>query len=175
MPAHMAQLLAQSAVSPQRRVLGLDPGSVRTGWGVVELSGSRARGIAAGVIRVPDRAPIAVRLEQIYAGVREVLEQHRPDAVAIEDIFFARHAQAALILGHARGVVLLAAAQAGLPIAAYPPAVVKRSIVGSGKADKQQVARLVGALLQLTELPAVDATDALAVALTHLNAARFGT
>jgi crossover junction endodeoxyribonuclease RuvC len=171
----MVQLLARSAVvSPQRRVLGLDPGSVRTGWGVVELSGSRARGIAAGVIRVPDRAPIAARLALIHAGVREVIEQHRPDAVAIEDIFFARHAQAALMLGHARGVVLLAAAQAGLPIAAYPPAVVKRSIVGSGKADKQQVARLVGALLQLTELPAVDATDALAVALTHLNAARFG-
>jgi len=169
----MAALVTRAASQPQRRVLGIDPGSIRTGWGVVELSGARARGIAAGVIRVPDRAPIATRLEQIHAGVQAVLAQYRPDAVAIEDIFFARHAQAALMLGHARGVVLLAAAQAGLPIAAYPPAVVKRAIVGSGKADKQQVARLVGAVLQLTELPAVDATDALAIALTHLNAARL--
>lgn len=166
--------LARPAGSPVRRVLGLDPGSIRTGWGVVELAGGRARGIAAGVIRVPERAPIAERLSQIHAGVRAVVEQHRPDAVAIEDIFFARYAQAALMLGHARGVALLAAAQAGLAVAAYPPAMVKRAIVGSGKADKQQVARLVGAVLQLAELPALDATDALAVALTHLNASRFG-
>jgi crossover junction endodeoxyribonuclease RuvC len=175
LPARPAPPSAQPVSQALRRVLGLDPGSIRTGWGVVELSGARPRGIAAGVIRVPDRAPIEERLQQIHAGVQAVLEQHRPHAVAIEAIFFARHAQAALMLGHARGVALLAASQAGLPVATYPPAVVKRSIVGSGKADKQQVARLVGALLQLAELPAIDATDALAIALTHLNAARFAT
>jgi len=157
-----------------RRVLGLDPGSIRTGWGVVEGKGASARGIAAGVIRVPEKAPIAERLALIYTGVCEVLAEHKPDAVAVEDIFFARYPQAALILGHARGVALLAAAQAGLSVSAYPPAVVKRAIVGSGRAEKPQVALLVGALLGLKELPAEDATDALAVALTHLNVLRLG-
>ena len=156
------------------RVLGIDPGSVRTGWGVVERKGNAARGIAAGVIRVPERAPLAERLAAVHRGVAGVLAEHRPDAVAIEDIFFARFAQAALMLGHARGVALLAAAQAGLSVSTYPPSVVKRSVVGSGRADKQQVAQLVGALLGMRELPGVDATDALAIALTHLNASRMG-
>jgi crossover junction endodeoxyribonuclease RuvC len=170
----MAELLARSVPRGVRRVLGLDPGSVRTGWGVVELSGAQARGIAAGVIRVPERAPIEERLERIHAGICAVIAEHRPDAVAVEDIFFARFPRAALMLGHARGVALLAAAQARIAVSAYSPAVVKRAIVGSGRADKQQVAQLVAALLRLTELPAVDATDALAVALTHLNATRLG-
>lgn len=157
-----------------RRVLGLDPGSVRTGWGVIEGGQQRVRGVAAGVIRVPEKAPIAERLSRIYDGVRGVLDEYKPDAVAVEDIFFARYPQAALMLGHARGVALLAVAQAGLSVNAYPPAVVKRAVVGSGRADKPQVAMLVGALLQLKELPAEDATDALAVALTHLNVLRVG-
>ncbi|HEX6240293.1 MAG TPA: crossover junction endodeoxyribonuclease RuvC [Polyangiales bacterium] len=167
---------AQVAPAPARglRVLGLDPGSVRTGWGVVEWETSCARGIAAGVIRVPESAPIAERLRRIHAGVCEVLAQHRPDAVAVEDIFFARYPRAALMLGHARGVAVLAAAQAELAVTAYPPAVVKRALVGSGRADKQQVAQLVGAVLGWKELPSVDATDALAIALTHLNASRLG-
>jgi crossover junction endodeoxyribonuclease RuvC len=155
-------------------VLGIDPGSVRTGWGVVERRGQTARGIAAGVIRVSERASLAQRLEAIHRGVAQVLADHKPDAVAIEDIFFARYAQAALMLGHARGVALLAAAQAGLAVSAYPPSVVKRAIVGSGKAEKTQVAALVGALLGLKELPGIDATDALAIAITHLNASRIG-
>ena len=159
---------------PVRRVLGLDPGSVRTGWGVVERNGHAARGIAAGVIRVSERAPIEERLAAIYRGVCEVLSEHKPDAVAVEDIFFARFPRAALMLGHARGVALLAAAQAGLAVSAFPPAVVKRAIVGSGRAEKPQVARLVGALLALRELPPEDATDALAIALTCLNAGRVG-
>ncbi len=154
-------------------MLGIDPGSIRTGWGVVERQGARARGIGAGVIRVSERAPLAERLYAVHRGVAEVLAAHRPDAVAVEDIFFARYAQAALSLGHARGVAILAVAQAGLSVAAYPPAVVKRAVVGSGRAEKQQVARLIAAILELDELPSVDATDALAVAVTHLNAARF--
>ncbi len=155
------------------RVLGLDPGSVRTGWGIVELNGQRAKGIAAGVIRVRDKDPLPARLHVIFDGVTAVIAAHKPQAVAVEDIFFAKYPQAALVLGHARGVALLAAQQAGLPIAAYPPAVVKRAIVGSGRAEKSQVAQLVGALLGLAELPAEDATDALAIALTHLNLLRF--
>jgi len=155
------------------RVLGLDPGSVRTGWGVVELVGQRARGIAAGVIRVPEKDALPLRLSAIFDGVCAVIATHKPEAVAIEDIFFAKYPQAALVLGHARGVALLAVERAGLPLSAYPPAAVKRAIVGSGRADKAQVARLVVAVLGLVELPAVDATDALAIALTHLNLMRF--
>lgn len=154
------------------RVLGLDPGSVRTGWGVVERAGHAARGIAAGVIRVSERAPLEVRLEGVHRGLVEILATHRPDAVAIEEVFFARYAQAALVLGHARGVAMLAVAQAGLPIATYAPTVVKRAVVGTGKAEKSQVARLVGALLGMSELPGPDATDALAIALTHLSVSR---
>jgi crossover junction endodeoxyribonuclease RuvC len=145
-----------------RRVLGLDPGSIRTGWGVVEIVG-------AGV---PEKAPLAERLSLIFDGVGEVIREHAPEAVALEDIFFAKYPQAALILGHARGVALLAAQRAGLSVAAYPPAVVKRAVVGSGRADKQQVAMLVGTLLGLRELPLEDATDALAIALTHVNVLR---
>lgn len=157
------------------RVLGLDPGSVRTGWGIVELHGQRAKGIAAGVIRVRDKDPLPKRLHAIFDGVTTVIAAHRPQSVAVEDIFFAKYPQAALVLGHARGVALLAVEQAGLPLTAYPPAVVKRAIVGSGRAEKSQVAQLVGALLGLAELPAEDATDALAIALTHLNLLRFPT
>lgn len=156
------------------RVLGLDPGSVRTGWGVIERSGQTARGVAAGVIRVSDRAPLAERLSAVHRGVAEVLAAHKPDAVAIEDIFFAKYAQAALMLGHARGVALLAAAQAGVSVSTYPPAVVKRAVVGSGRAEKRQVALLVAGILGLRELPGEDATDALAIAITHLNVSRLG-
>lgn len=174
LPPHLAALASGQPLPRVKRVLGLDPGSVRTGWGVVEWDGPRTRGVAAGVIRVPETLPIAERLHRIHQGVVEVLALHKPDAVAVEDIFFARYPQAALILGHARGVAVLAAAQAGLSVAAYPPAVVKRSLLGSGRADKQQIAQLVSAVLGLTDLPGVDATDALAVALTHLNATRMG-
>ena len=178
----LASLIAASsgaavprAAAPARmRVLGIDPGSVRTGWGVVERTGQTARGIAAGVIRVSERAPLGERLAAIHRGITEVLAEHQPDAVAIEDIFFAKYPQAALMLGHARGVALLAAAQAGHSVAAYPPAVVKRAVVGSGRAEKTQVAQLLGALLGLRELPGIDATDALAVAVTHLNVCRMG-
>ena len=161
-------------VAPVLRVLGLDPGSVRTGWGVVERHGPGARSVAAGVIKVSERGELPERLLGIHRGVCAVIAEHKPDAIAIEDIFFARYPQAALMLGHARGVAVLAAAQAGISVCAYPPAVVKRSIVGSGRAEKPQVAMLVGALLGMRELPGEDATDALAIALTHLNAMRLG-
>lgn len=168
-----ARAPAQTSAGPLR-VLGLDPGSIRTGWGVVERNGQMARGIAAGVIRVPEKDALAARLHQIHAGVQRVLAEYKPDAVAVEDIFFAKYPQAALMLGHARGVALLAVAQAGLGVSAYPPTVVKRAVVGSGRAEKSQVALLVGALLGLKELPGEDATDALAVAITHLNVLRLG-
>jgi crossover junction endodeoxyribonuclease RuvC len=129
--------------------------------------------VAAGVVRVPERAPIERRLVEIHRGLAEVIAHYQPGVAAIEDIFFARYPQAALTLGHARGVALLAVAQAGIAVHAYPPAVVKRAIVGSGRADKRQIALLVSAVLGLREPLAVDATDALAVAVTHLNTLRF--
>ena len=154
------------------RVLGIDPGTRLTGWGVVEASGPRFRACAAGVIRAGDKRPLPERLAKIEAGMVELIATHQPAVVAVEDIFFAKHANAALKLGHARGVVLLVAEKAGLPLHEYPPALVKRTVAGRGAASKEQVAQLVGALLGLQVLPSVDATDALAIAVTHLHAAR---
>jgi crossover junction endodeoxyribonuclease RuvC len=153
------------------KVLGLDPGTVRTGWGLVERRGPRLMARGAGTIRVPERLPLHERLHRIHDALVEVIEERAPDAVAVEDIFFAKYANAALKLGHVRGVVLLVAARAGVEVHAYPPAVVKKTVMGRGRADKNQVARLVGAILRLEELPGQDATDALALAITHLSCA----
>ena len=149
------------------RILGIDPGTHKTGWGVVERKGTRVVGVASDVITVSRSAPLEQRLCKIHQRLSEVIQEHSPDTVAVEDIFFAKYANAALKLGHARGVAILAAAQADLGVISYPPAVVKRTVVGRGRASKEQVAQLVGAILRLRELPPVDATDALAVAITH--------
>jgi crossover junction endodeoxyribonuclease RuvC len=154
------------------RVLGIDPGSRRTGWGVVQLEGTRLRQIAAGTIAVQEKLALAKRLRTIHAELERVIEAHAPEAVAVEEIFFAKYANAALKLGHARGVALLVAAQSDLPVHEYPPAIVKRTVVGRGAADKVQVGRLVSALLGLKEPPEEDAADALAVAITHIQASR---
>jgi crossover junction endodeoxyribonuclease RuvC len=151
-------------------VLGIDPGSIRTGWGVIRRDGPRLSYIAAGTIHAGKEAELPARLHEIYESLRAVIEQHAPTTMAVEDIFHARFANAAIKLGHARGVALLVGAQAGLAIAAYPPALVKRSVAGRGAADKGQVARIVGAILSLRTLPDIDATDALAIAITHAHA-----
>lgn len=156
------------------RVLGIDPGSRRTGWGVVQLDGTRLHHIAAGTISLSARVPLAERLHGIHEGLRAVIAEHAPQVVAVEEIFFSKHANAALKLGHARGVALLVAAQASLVVYEYPPAIVKRTVVGRGHADKNQVGRLVAALLGLKVAPEVDASDALAVAITHIQAFRSG-
>ena len=150
-------------------VLGVDPGTHHTGWGVVERRGARLVGIAAGVIRAKESAPLEARLLTIHSQLVQVIAEHKPSCMAVEDVF-SKHVKSALVLGQARGVVLLAGSQAGLEVQAYPPALVKRSIAGSGQAPKDQLARIVGALLGLRVLPAVDATDALAIAITHANA-----
>jgi crossover junction endodeoxyribonuclease RuvC len=150
-------------------VLGVDPGTLRTGWGLVERRGARLHCIASGVIRAKDGDPLEARLHVIHAALCEVIAAHKPGCMAVEDVF-SKHVKSALVLGQARGVVLLAGAQAGLVVQAYPPAVVKRSIAGNGQAPKEQLGRIVSAILQLRELPAVDATDALAIAITHANA-----
>jgi crossover junction endodeoxyribonuclease RuvC len=151
-------------------ILGIDPGSQVTGWGVVEAHGAKVRGVAAGVLKL-GRGSLESRLTTLFDGLEALIEEHTPDEAAVEDIFYAKHPNAALKLGHARGVALVVLARAGVPIAAYPPAIVKRTVAGRGLADKAQVARLVGTILGWKALPAVDATDALAVAITHARAA----
>ncbi|KPK15252.1 MAG: hypothetical protein AMJ62_09820 [Myxococcales bacterium SG8_38] len=156
------------------RVLGIDPGSRRTGWGVVQLEGTRLRHLGAGTILVSDKVPLPMRLRLIHEELAGIIALHRPDAMAVEEIFFAKYANAALKLGHARGVALLVAAESEIGVHEYPPAIVKRTIVGRGAADKAQVGRLVMALLGLHTPPGEDAADALAVAITHIQAARSG-
>jgi len=154
------------------RVLGIDPGSRRTGWGMVQLEGTRLRHVAAGTIAVPEKQPLAKRLHLIHQGLQQIIAEHQPESVAVEEVFFAKYPNAALKLGHARGVALLVAAESGLEVHEYPPAIVKRTVVGRGAADKTQVGRLVSALLGLKTPPEEDAADALAVAITHIQASR---
>lgn len=155
------------------RVLGVDPGTRCTGWGLVERNGSRLAGVEAGVVRTDAKASLETRLRTVYDGLVEVLGRLAPDAVAVEDVFYAKHASAAIKLGHVRGVTLLAAANAELEVFSYPPALVKRTVAGRGRADKEQLGRLVVTVLGWREVPAADATDALAVAITHAQASRL--
>lgn len=155
------------------RILGIDPGTRRTGWGVVDRDGSRLSGVDSGVLSTGSDRPLEERLRIIHDGLVAVIERHSPDVVAVESIFHAKYANAAIKLGHVRGVALLVAAVRELPVHDYAPALVKRTVGGRGAADKGQMGRLVGAILGLAELPAADATDALAVAITHAQAARI--
>jgi len=154
-------------------VLGLDPGSRHFGWGVVRRVGTRLVHVAHGIIHPGLDDGFAGRLVEIEVGLVRVLEEHAPTHASVEGLFFAKDAQAAAKLGHARGVALLVCARAGLPIAEYPPARVKRTIAGGGRAAKGQVAQMVRVILGLREVPRADAADALAVALTHLADSRF--
>jgi crossover junction endodeoxyribonuclease RuvC len=149
--------------------LGIDPGTRRLGWGVVSRTGNRLLHIAHGVIQLDGDQSIASRLVELEQQLTQVIGQHRPTVSSVESLFFNKDAQAAAKLGHARGVVLLCLARAGIPIAEYAPAKIKRTIAGSGQADKRQVALMVRAALSLDALPPVDASDALAIAMTHLR------
>lgn len=150
-------------------VLGVDPGTAVTGYGVVSRPGPGPhRLLECGVIRTPSGAPLDRRLAAIFDGVTELIARHRPDAVAIESVFVQRNAKSALVLGHARGVVLLAAARAAVPLAEYAPATVKKAVVGAGAATKDQVGRTLARVLGLRQPPApADAADGVAIALTH--------
>lgn len=150
-------------------VLGLDPGSRLTGYGLVTGSSRRPLLAAAGTIRAPQGGDLAARLAAIFGGVAAVIDQHRPSEAVLEGVFTARNAQSALKLGQARGVALLACAQAGLPVFEYAPAEVKKGLTGNGRAPKEQVRTMVQALLRAKGPLALDASDALALALTHLN------
>ncbi len=149
-------------------ILGIDPGSRATGWGVI-VTAPTLRCAGAGVIRPSDALPLAQRLAEIHAGLCEVLERHEPQTMAVESLFNARNARSSLILGHARGVVLLAGAQAGLAVSEYAPGEVKRAVTGNGQAGKEQVRFMVMRLLGLREQPPLDQSDALAVALAHAS------
>ena len=149
-------------------VLGVDPGSLRTGWGAIDTDGRRHRLLDMGVIAPPRQLPLPSRLRQIHAGVRELVERLHPDVLAVEDAFHSVNTKTALVLGHVRGVVLLAGAEAGLLIEAFSPATVKAQVTGFGRAEKRQVAFMVARLLELPgDGEAGDAADALAVALCH--------
>ena len=153
-------------------VLGIDPGTASTGYGVVAQRSGRLLALDGGVIETAAGMPLERRLATIHARVRELLDEHAPSAVAIEDLYFGANARSALAVGQARGVVLLAAGQRGLPCGSYTPQQVKSAVCGSGRAEKLQVQQMVQRLLALLELPQPDhAADALAVAICHLNRA----
>jgi crossover junction endodeoxyribonuclease RuvC len=154
------------------KIFGIDPGSGRTGYGCIEITGSRHHLVIYGSLSAPARSTLPERLHYIHAGLGALLARHRPDAVAVESIFHARNVRSALTLGHARGVALLAASEAGLPVVEYAPAEIKRAIVGYGRADKRQVQYMIKLLLGLDAVPSPhDAADALAVAICHVHSA----
>ncbi|MBW2526792.1 MAG: crossover junction endodeoxyribonuclease RuvC [Deltaproteobacteria bacterium] len=155
------------------RVIGIDPGTRSLGWGVVEQRGTRRIHVDHGVIQPPKSGNLADRLYHIDEALRAVLDRVEPEASAVESIFYAKDPQSAAKLGHARGVVLLALRRKGLTVHEYPPARVKRTVVGRGRAGKHQVAQVVAAALGLAEPPPSDAADALAVALTCIASVEF--
>ena len=154
------------------RILGLDPGLRRTGWGVVEASGSRLRWIAHGVITAPQNGPLSVRLLALLEGVAEICAAHGCDEAAIEEVFVNMNPGSTLKLSHARAAVMLAPARAGLSVAEYAPNLIKKAVVGAGLADKSQIAFMVKRLLPAAGDVTADAADALAVAITHAQLRR---
>jgi crossover junction endodeoxyribonuclease RuvC len=155
------------------RILGIDPGSSVTGYGVVERRAGRLLHVVHGTLRPPRGVSLAARLDHLYRSVAEVIASHAPDCVAVEQVFVAASPQSALVLGQARGAILAAVAAAGLPVNEYAPARIKRSVTGNGRATKRQVKFMVKRLLALDRLPGSDAADALAAAIAHANAGRL--
>jgi crossover junction endodeoxyribonuclease RuvC len=151
-------------------VFGIDPGSVRTGYGCVDTDGTRHRLVTCGVVSTGSAGTFPDKLLAIYDGLRALLQSSSPDCVAIENLFHARNVRSALVLGHARGVAMLAAVQAGVPVVEYTPAEIKLAIVGYGRAEKPQLQHMVKLLLGLDTAPSPhDAADALAAAICHVH------
>jgi crossover junction endodeoxyribonuclease RuvC len=152
------------------KIFGIDPGSERTGYGCVEHSGSRHHLVLCGSLAAPATATVPERLKHIHTGLTALLAECKPDCVAVETIFHARNVRSALKLGHARGVALLAASEAGLPVVEYAPTEIKRAVVGYGRAEKPQVQQMIKLLLGMDHAPSPhDVADALAVAICHLH------
>jgi crossover junction endodeoxyribonuclease RuvC len=156
-------------------VLGIDPGIAITGYGLVrERPDGQIEVVDYGVVSTPAQTPIGTRLQQVYRGVRELLKKHRPDSAGIEKLLFGKNVTTAMSVGQARGVAILALADFGLSVTEYTPAEIKQAVVGYGNAGKTQVQEMVRLLLDLDDIPRPDdAADALAVAITHLHAARY--
>lgn len=154
------------------RVLGIDPGSLVTGYGVIDGDGSRLVHVASGGIRTRSSDPLSQRLKVIYEGLMEVIALHQPQTAAVENMFHSHNIQSALKLGHARGVALLSVVNSGLTVSEYLPMEVKKSVVGTGAADKEQVQKMVQVLLRYSCDKGYDASDALAVAVCHFYSYR---
>ena len=155
-------------------IIGIDPGTATTGYGLIRETESGPQAIAYGVIRTPANLPLAQRLKTLYTDLRGLIAQHQPQAGAVEKLFFQKNVSTAMNVGHARGIVLLALAEANLPIGEYSPQDVKQAVAGYGSADKRQVQHMVHLLLNLPAKPHPDdAADALAIALCHLQLARL--
>ena len=154
---------------PKVRIIGIDPGLRNTGWGVIEAEGTRLSYVADGSVHSEADAPLATRLLQIHTQLAEILQRHAPDEAAIEETFVNKDARATLKLGQARGAAMLAPALAGISVAEYAPNVVKKSVVGAGHAEKDQVKHMVKVLLPRAELNTADSVDALAIAICHAH------
>jgi crossover junction endodeoxyribonuclease RuvC len=156
------------------RILGLDPGTGRSGYGVIDAIDGRLTAVTYGVISTPADEETAQRLQTIYQKVSQLISDYRPDTAAVEEVFFGRNITTAITVGQARGVLLLALANAGIPIREYSPPKIKEAVTGYGKADKTQVQMMVRNLLELEETPQPDdAADGLAIAITHYHYYRF--
>lgn len=157
------------------RILGIDPGTGILGFGVIEVVGRTTKLVDAGVIRTPAHEEDAVRLQTIFDELTTIIQETKPDEMAVEKLFFARNVTTAMTVAQARGVVLLCGKQAGLRLAEYTPLQIKQSVTGYGRADKQQIQEMVRVLLGLQSIPKPDdAADALAAALTHASTVRGG-
>lgn len=154
-------------------ILGIDPGTYYTGFGLIEKNGKNWAHVDNGLIAPPAKLSLPEKLEQIFNGLRQMIERHQPKEIALEDIFFAKNAKSALKLGHARGVAMLAAAHHQIPVFEYPPARIKQAITGFGQATKEQMQKMVKIHLKLKEVAEENANDALAVALCHCQTKRF--
>lgn len=175
-PAEPANRVVPKGKAAPVRVLGIDPGTLRLGYGVVETQGpGRMTYVECGVISAPAKLDRVERLGIIGQGLVELIAELRPHAVAIEEAFFGKNVQSTLALGEARGVSILVATQAGLPIAGYAPAKVKNTVVGHGRATKEQIGFVVRALLSLRRVPEPDAADALAIAVCHARSFDFAS
>ncbi len=154
-------------------VLGVDPGSQITGYGLVEKNNDRLVCIASGYISSPSASPLYSRIHNIFQKMVEIMTNYQPDEMAVEDVFYAKNVKSSLKLGHARGAVMIAAVQCGVKIFEYSPLEIKKSVVGYGRATKEQVRSMVKILLELDTEPGFDTSDALAAAICHLNHSEF--
>ena len=156
------------------RVLGIDPGTLTSGYGIVTEEDHKLFHVASGGISPSAKQPLPKRLRKIYEELEKIIDKYKPHAVVVEDLFVSNNIKAALKLGHARGVAILAAVNAGLPVFEYAPAEVKQAVVGTGKADKKQIQLMVKTLLELPKAPhPADAADALAAAICHVHSSRM--